>query len=352
MAATLPRFAVSHTVAGSAIFAHSNAVGTTFLATIPAGRYWTDTLYTALAPAAGSPDLLQEIAFLIDANLAGAAVTASYVVASDITGIYQGRFSAPESIRFRNEIAGVTTAGRLAMLRIGVDPVRAYPTAGAATVDTMLVKGVWQPSRGEAGDLDEHEDGYGSLVRSFDGTAYTLDVGTPQPRRLVELPALPVKETRRRNVFPDIDELGAGSALRDYSFETLMWPWLARGELVRYYADQSVGTTFLTVAMTATSTQAVFSSTPVGFVANTPICIDGEWVYLDSLSAGTTWNLWRTSKMPVAHPIGSPASIAFVATYALDESGGNVNRGSFAPNRRGPADDRHDLEIALVRAAP
>ena len=352
MAVTLPRFAVSHTVTGTCTCMWNNAAGTPQTLTVPAARYWTDPLYTGLTVAASSPDLLKEIAYLVTNVLAGADLTCTYEEASDLEGIYQGRIVQPEAAKPRGDNASNTASGRLVYRRLGIDPVRGYPVTPAATFDTQIIQGVWTPTRGEAGDLDEHQDGYGSVERAFDGTAYTIDIGDPQPRRLVELPALAAAETRRRAVFPDIDELGAGSAYRDYSFETLVWPWLARGELVRYYADQSAGSTYLTTAMTATSTQAVFDANATGFAANVPVCIDGEWVYLDSLSAGTTWNLWRTSKTPVAHANYSPASTAFVATYALDDSGGNVNRGGYSPSRRGPADDRHDLAIALVRAGP
>lgn len=343
------RLCVSHTVTGTASLRINRSTGAGFTITVPSGTYWTDPVYGTALVQTSSPCLLGEIAQLLIDAMTGVPLTwTKAYVTTAVAGIYQARHDTSETARWRMENAAATAAGRLVARRIGVDPVRAYPEAAADPVDTMLCCGIWEAGRVESADVDEVQDlDTGGVTISDDGTAYALYTGDPTSRRVLSLAGVSSALTRRRARFPDIKDLS--STYYDTSYETLIHQWTRRGEKIRLYEDSSKTFTYLTAAVTATDTTITVAST-TGFASDTTVCVDGEWMALISLSSGTTWNVRRHD--PVAHSNYAPVGVAaFVATYLLDNDGGNVNRGSFAPARRAYNDDRFDLSVALVRSA-
>ena len=251
-----------------------------------------------------------------------------------------------EACRVEMSHANVTAQGRLIARRIGVDPATNYPFTKASTWSSMLVGGWWKSPRGENGNIREPSGGMtGSVVLSDDGTAYTTFTGDSVRRRTVVLGNMPAVEVMSLSPGWPISE----DTYTDDSWQTIMQEWLDRGELVRYWADSTATRRYITAAVTITSTTITFDSN-TGISANVPLCVNGEWILPLSISAGTTWNVRR--RKPAAHAKYAPASPAFVATYALDDDGGNINRGGFSPSVRALANIRYDMEIALVRATP
>jgi hypothetical protein len=99
--------------------------------------------------------------------------------------------------------------------------------------------------------------------------------------------------------------------------------------------------------MTATATTATVAST-TGVVDDSPLWIDGELMTVTNVDSSTQVTVDRFN--PVAHGKFAPVSTSFVATYALDNDGGNANAQGFSARRRAYNQDRFDVSIPLVRA--
>lgn len=339
--AKVPRFACSHTITGACTFRVASS--TTHDLTVAAGTYWTDPIYSG--------------AWLRYVDLAAAAcygieppgiddVISSYVD-SDGDGVCVLGLSSAHELQFLSH-ANVTAEGKRLLARLGIPPGTAYPAAGALSVTTRGVLGAWGPNgRAESGSVNEVLAGEtGSVSVSADGTAYAVYAADPQRSRLVVLQALAGQYVLRGS-----RALGASGAAADYSLQTHLYDVLCRGEKVRYYADRAATYTYLTSACSATESAITLASN-TGANAGDVAIVNGESMALVQNTTGTTWAVYRFA--PVAHAAYEPVGMggAWVATYLLGEDGGNVNRGEFSPSRRAVNQDRWDVEISLVRAAP
>lgn len=335
----IPRLCCSHTVTGTATFVYTAAT----TATIAAGTYWTDPVYGSYSNTAAANLPLKIGSSMTVGGFAGAGSSTG----TAISGIYYGLFTfAGGSTQFISGHASVTTEGRRMLRRVGLPTTSTYPAAASGTISAGLVCGIWEPLYCESSSLIEAQQGEtGSVFVSGDGTAYTTRTASPERNRLLVLSGVPGRYVNPSVYFPD------GIATPgDYSFDTLMYQWLMRGEQVRYYADKTATYTYLTSAVTATASSITVNSN-TNIDVNDILCVDGERMKAIANTSGTTWSVYRHN--PVAHATLSPVGVdAFVATYVLGSDGGNINRGGFNPSRRAPNQDRWDMEIALVRATP
>lgn len=342
MAVKLPRLCVSHTIYRDDVkirVLSNTPTNDATTAAFTVGRYWIDPVYgTAATGGANGPCLLACVAAMVDASAAVVGtVGKSYSTTS--SPAYRATFNcASGDFAFSPQNGNTTAEGRDILRRIGANLVTVSDTVNSGNARTMpYAISVWDPDRAESGDIDESWDGFGSHLRMVDGTVYTNDMGNPLPRRMVGFRGLSGSYARDRP---------SDGATR-YGFEHIVWPWLARGEAVRYYADRTATTTYLTAAMTAaTATAAVADRT--GISVNDLVCVGGEWMKVTATGSGAG-NLTVTRHAPVAHSNYEPLAKDFVATYVLDEQNGDVSRRTFAPSRRAVNQDRWDFDIGLVR---
>lgn len=344
MAVKLPRLCVSHTVrSDSASLGIGNTTLDFLTSDLAIGRYWTDPVYSTGLVASGSPCLLGAVAALIDAGSAN-VTGISKAYSSTSSPAWRASFAVDTAGDFRFKPSTTSDPAALEIMRrVGVDlannSTQVIALGGSVVMPYAL--GIWDPDRGESGDTDEGWDGFGSVFRTVGGVVYTSDIGDALARRLISFNGLSGSYTRNRP---------SDGATR-YGFEFIIWPFLARGEFVRYYADRSATTTYLTSAMTATSTGAVVASR-TGFSTNDAICIDGEWMVVTGGTGTGAGTLTVNRPDAVAHSNYEPVSKDFVATYALDETEGDVNRAGFTPSRRAVNQDRWDFDISLIRTKP
>lgn len=318
--------------------------------TIPEGLYWTDPVYSNIGVGVSTDVcLLGRIAYLLT-QITNTVDTNTFEKSYGSAGSYSAGLrtftlfttALTDSLRWQMADSACTAEGRRTARRLGISQLANDPTAALICNTGRPIGGIWQPDRGEAGDIDNVQTGFGSVHQAYDGTIYTTDVGEPMHSRVVTIDGLPAGYARTRARVLDLAASGY-----DYSFESVVWPWISRGEMVRYYADASDATsTYLDTAMTATTTTAKIN-TAIITANNTPICIDGEWMLVTSGANTTTLTVYREN--PVAHVKFAPASTSFVGTFALAADGGNVNRSGYRPRRRALNDDRWDLNIALVQ---
>ena len=336
MAVKIPQLACSHPVGGTCSERIDTAT-TDATVTVPEGRYWLDPFQF------GAPnDLADVFADLVDASAATVTgFTATYTTsAAPAYLIYLAATAGDATLAMTH--AANTTAGRELVSALGFDPCADSLNVASGSPRTSL-HGIaaWYPDRGEAGSIDETWEGFGSVLRTVGGAVYTADLGDPLPKRLVSFRGLTGEYSLARPL---------GSFAPTYfGFQEIMWPALARGEFVRYYADRSATKTHITSAMTATATtMAVAERT--GFSAAQHVCVDGEWMIVVSGTGSGAGTLTMRRRHPVAHASGSPVSADFVGTYTLDDGSGDVSRRGFFPNRRAPNQDRWDFDIGLLRA--
>jgi len=237
-------------------------------------------------------------------------------------------------------------AGVEVLARLGFNPSAFTDIDSATSKPVTVAHGYWWPRDRQERNASwvERKDVIGSTLRGIGGYAWPYTMGDIGRSRTVVLEAVD-------RVWAD-DEIGyINSGIEDVGTQdpscfNLMWRWAARGELVRVYSDATATRTYITSAITSTSTSCVVDS-DTGITDGAVIWIDGEKVIVNGI-AGTTLTLIRP--FAVAHPAGSPASTAHVATYALAQDGGNINASIYEPVRRGPAIPTYDMEISLVRA--
>lgn len=336
MAVKIPQLACSHTVRGTCSVRIDTAT-TDATVTVPEGRYWLDP-FTAGA----ANDLADVFADLVDASAATVTgFTATYNTSASPAYLIALAASAGDATLLMTSALN-TQSGRDLVSALGFDPCADSLNVSSGNTRTSL-HGIaaWYPDRGESGSIDETWEGFGSVLRTVGGAVYTADLGDPLPKRLVSFRGLAGEYTQARPL---------GSYAPSYfGFGEVLWPALARGEFVRYYADRSATKTHLTSAMTATATtMAVAERT--GFIATQQVCVDGEWVYVVSGTGTGAGTLTVRRRRPVAHASGSPVAADFVGTYTLDDGSGDVSRRGFFPNRRAPNQDRWDFDIGLIRA--
>jgi hypothetical protein len=340
MASKIQRWCVSQTVKGSCIINVDDGLGNEGNATIPEGVYWCDPVYGTLATSA-APSLYGQLAYQVDQisspNIVGSVSSVVTVLTYFKAISYAFTHATGDPVI---EADGCTT-----------EALRLWPamSLGAYAATTGLFEGggeyisvlygCWSPQQGEYGSQQEDAENMGGNTRSFSGYSYGFRVGDPLLRRLIRFSALP--EIR---VYAGAQTT---SPQYDYSFESHIWKYLSRGEMVRIYDDYSATHTYLTSAMTKTSTTAVVASVS-GISAQTFAWIDGERVYVSSVDGGSlTLTIQRPN--PVAHSAYAPVSTDRVATYVLDNDGGMANMGEFAASRRAYNQTRYDLDIPLLR---
>lgn len=338
-----PLFCASHTVRGTCTIGIIRGAGANSTITVPEGVYWTDTKMRALNTAS-VPDLFGRVAYLIDTVDTGAYSVEAYPVAADTstTSVFE---ATSGSNKFRP--AASNAEGLRTMWRLGVSQVRDSGTAFGSTFEGGYIPGIWGPGnrRERMPSWVPRQQNAGGSAQAWGGDGWAFSVGAPSKRRTITL-----EQVDRARVVVESNAFNAGEVdiSSDYSFESLMWPVLARGERVRIYSDPSLPTTYLTAACTAAATSISVAS-GTGIANADIIWVDGERMYV--LSGGGTTTLDVHRQDPVAHAAYCPVSEGHVATYVLDVDGGNVNMGEFLPSRRAYNQPRYDLEISLIQVA-
>lgn len=342
MAPTFPLLVASHTVRGTCTLGYTDGGNQTV--TIPEGVYWTDPLVGFIgSPFSGTVDLAGQIGYLISTASTPDVLDAVYSSPSS-NGTSKLAWSSTMTSTLRP--AGANTEGLRVYQRIGASRSAASPDM-SGTYDAGLVHGVWgpdtRPERDMASWAQGPVEGLGVVNRGFDGVAWAHSVGQPIRRRMMRFELVPAAFTRNET---GLRNIGVDATDNDTTFETLMWNYLAAGEMVRVYSDRNATVLYLTAAMTATATTAAVSNSGSGISNGETIWIDGEQCYV--ISGGGTSTLTLDRPAPVPHPIYAPVSDAHVATYVLDNDGGNAGIGLLDVTRRAYNNPRYDIEIPLI----
>lgn len=342
-----PLLCVSHTVTGTATI-RAVLSGVSRDITISEGVYWTDPTLSDVTIASDVNDLGAAVVYKMEAaqTAAGAAAINSTVIYTPITTTYSSGFYAPTmepaiTVATDPTNAATTTAGKSVIARLGGN-LLASNTWDDASFDGTggVLFGTWCPQRGESGDVDERDEGYGVAVRSHAGAAYSFNLGASQASRLVSLRSLRGDLVHARSE--------ARLTFGTYSLKSHVWRYAQAGEKIRYYADVSSTRTYLTTALTATTATVVVKST-TGLTAAEAIWCDGERMHIVSVDSGTQLTVFRDS--PVAHAKYAPVSDSFVATYVLSESSGTINMEGYEPERPDVRADLWDVDVGLWRSA-
>lgn len=337
MAIKIPLFCTSITVVGSATLRATLNGNAYTLGAIPEGVYWQDPTLDNITVAAAVNSIDAQLRYLFSQSPSVEGSTGDSQVLVQYGGNGPVRYSTYEgsyTATFDFTHAGSTTAAKTALARMGaytLGSAEAWLVDGFAGIE-RLPSTNWSPLRGESFKLDMPKDGYGNTVRSHAGSAYAFNLGSPQARRTVSLFGVPGAYVNRR------------LSQYDQSFERCIWTPASQGEKIRFYQNINAARSYLTVALTATATSCTMAST-TGFAQGETAWIDGEPVYVATVTSGTVLQVVRTD--PVAHAIYSPCSDDFVGTFVLANSGGNINMGGFEPTLLGHDQDYWDMEIAL-----
>lgn len=336
MALKYPRLALSHTVKGSCVV----QVTTHGLLTIPEGVYWTDYVHGGVESI--GTDLHGKFTAALDALVAGSDTQFSY---DNTVGKWGIRTVSTHAITLEFGNANTTEEARRMAKRLGFNALRTSdPLDGSVTDLAGLIEGHWDCPRAEFSKLQEDQDkGNAATSEAYTGYTYGFRLGDNLTRYLLRFQSVPESYVYARGQVQGGADVGGYPY--DLSFESRAYQYLRRGEMVRLYADAAATATFITGAMTKTSTSAVVQS-GTGISIGDTIWIDGESMWVEN-KVGTTLTVVRAN--PEAHPAGAPVSKDFVGTYVLDTDGGNVNMQEFAPARRAHNQTRYDLDIALRR---
>lgn len=339
MAIIRPLLCVSHTVRGTATIAVEQSAGIDTIV-VPEGMYWTDPKGLNSAK-----DLLKVFADLFFDTFGAPNGLASSYSPTSITTNGLGYWAYYEPVGaftdhktyFGNALT--TTEGRRLARRLGL------PVLNDSTVlngDFGVIEGVWSPSLAEFGSMQRpHYDGVGGLNPSWDGHVFPYSVGETLRRYKLRFDGLVEAEVWSKGL------VQAGTnATNHLALETVLFKHLRRGELLRLYENRDATSTYTTVAMTALSITCTVAAS--GYVTGDIIWVDGECMRVTGTSGGGVV-LAVERDDPVAHPAYAPVSEAFVGTFALDESGGEVNIAGFDPKRREHYDSRQDVDITLVQ---
>lgn len=336
MALKYPRLALSHTVKGSCVV----QVTTYGQLTLPEGVYWTDYLYGSTRL---TPNLLGEFAGQIDDLTTVSSTAFSW---ANLVGKYSLHAVCDVSLELEFGHANTTEEMRRTAKRLGFNPLRTTDDldGSGSFGEYGIIEGHWDCPRAEFSKLQEDQDkGNAATSESYSGYTYGFRMGDNLKRYLLRFQSVPEVYVYSRG------QVQSGATVEDWpydlSFESRVYQYLRRGEMVRLYADASATATYLTSAMTATAVTCVVQSA-TGIVLGDIIWVDGEEMTVEDV-VGTTLTVMRPN--PIAHPAYAPVSKDFVATYVLDTDGGNVNMQEFAPARRAHNQARYDLDIALRR---
>jgi hypothetical protein len=193
-------------------------------------------------------------------------------------------------------------------------------------------------------------------IRAWDGSAYGYRLGRPMRRALLSFQGLPavsvwargqVNGGYQREVSGDHTPPYAGY---DYSFETNVWRHLVNGERVRVYSDREAVTTYITAAVGAQDT-TIAVATGTGIDDEDVIWLDGEEMQVLGGGGSGTLEVLRKPENAVAHSAYAPVSKAHVATYVLDNDGGDTSMRDLAAQSRAYNQTRWDLDIPLLRTS-
>lgn len=343
MAIVRPILCVSHTVRGACNIDVEIDTGDDTLV-IPEGQYWTDPF-----GAGNSKDFINVFAGLFASLFAGTnGLGGSYETASPTAGSVNARVynsfyehsSAFAAHVTYGDNAATNDEGRRALRRLGLPVLTTSPVLEGSF---GVIDGVWGPSLAEFGSLQRVQFGAtAALNPTWDGHVFPYGVGEPLRRYMLRLDGIPENEVWQKG------QVQHGHSYLRGPFESLIYRYLRQGELLRLYAEgtDAAVTGYVTAAMTKTA--RTFTVSNSGLTTNHHVWVDGECMRVTGVSGGVNITVERDE--PVAHPAYAPFSTGFVGTFALDETGGDINLETFNPKRREYYDSRQDLDIPLVQA--
>jgi hypothetical protein len=333
-------FCASHTVRGTCTFGFTKRSGAASTFTLAEGVYWTDPL-TPLPSSSTTPDLMSRIAY--EMGVADGATTYAYTLATLSTPIYRASWfdftGGATSSAFTPSTANAE--GKLIYKRLGVHPFSSTALSGGYS--SGPIHGHWGPSTRleRTASMAGARNQIANVNRGFNGTAWTHSVGQPIQSRSIRFELVDRTFIRNEgNVFNQ-----GTSSDTDFTLETLLWQYLARGEMVRVYSDISGSTNYLTSSVTASSTTFPVN-TGTGFINGGQYWLDGEPFYV--LGGGGTATLTVERTAPVAHLKGSPLCTTHVGTYVLDVDGGTASIKLLDAVRRSDTAPQYDVTIPLV----
>lgn len=337
-----PLLCASHTIKGTATIRARNTVPTDYQLSLSNVRLWTDPLYGTALKVVDSPCLLGRLAYLLEALTPDAQTYTKTYFWNPTLRISFPTITASVGMALRGNDTGTNDAGRLILRRLGLPPYENLAASGSP-VGSSYCGGLWASPESESGDLDETQRGFGNVIETRGGTAYTFNIGQPLPSRMLN-----IEMVDGQWVVPRDGSTIGRTVTADRSFKRSMWEWLSIGEAVRYYADTVATHTYLTAAC-AKEDQSITVASTTGFTDGHELYLDGEKMEIYVITSGTTMSVLRDK--PVAHVKYAPVSTDFVGTYVLSKDGGNINRNGFRPKLRMIESDFYDMEIPLIRTA-
>lgn len=349
MALKSPMLCASIYVSGSCTIRMGGSVTGLFTLTIPEGLFWCDPLVfpypPLITPNASLLEAFSYFQYALDAAV-GTSPVCSYLAVAPSGEPNQTAYVATitdvgQTLTIYPGDSNTSDEGRRFLAFLGFHGRVAMPASGG-TIQGNGYAAVWRPSRYESGDIDEKRRGLMATAEMGGGNTATTDLGADVRGRVVTFAGLSGSCVKQRG--PVVD-------LTCCPFESVLHPWSGRGNLIRYYEDVgAVSFSVLTSAPLAATGATMSVPASAGFTSK-KLCVDGEWLATGTAPTGTTLNIYRDNRVAEAHPYGSPISSAYVGTYVLAASGGNVDARAFAPERRGGENqDRWDMQVALTRA--
>jgi hypothetical protein len=334
-----PVFCASHTVRGTCNVGMVDGSGVNIQVNIPEGIYWTDSRVGAIK-AADSTDLLGRFAYLFE--LADTLYTYTATYNSFVAGIAAALWDCGVAGAAKFRPSGANAEGSRAYKRLGAPPLRTS-SAMAPSLDGGVIHGVWSPGdrKERTASRPPKRPNVGAVMNGFNGQAWPWSLGEEPGNRLMEMRH--VDRIYARNETGLINN-GTDSDT-DFTFESVMWPFLRRGEMVRVY-DSEATVRYLTAALTDVAVVASVNS-GTGITNGAAIWIDGEAVQVVSGGGSTTLQIERPNPLP--HNKYSPVSTKHMATYVLAPDGGNINLMEFDPPRMAYNQPTYNMMLSLRR---
>lgn len=340
MSLKIPQFCVSHTVRGTCTIVINSTSDGNKTITVPEGTYWVDPLFVLAFTASGDTRLHQVLGALIDTALGAATSWSLAAVSGYPTGFWTLKATlSAQPLDFKFVGASCNDEGRRLLHALGVDGGNNDPSANPASpasVTWTWPAHTWCPGRGDTSNATDEPSQYGvgTSLRLYGGSSTAFNLGRPQKRRAVRHTLLPGYLIHERTTYP-----GA-------SFMELVWPFIAAGEQVRYYADKSCTVARLDGAITA-SQGTIIPGNVFGLnTAGQIIWVDGEPMLVVSESGGVL-TVRRNPALAKAHASWVPVASDFVGSYVLDAD----SMKGIRPARSASRADIWDLDFDMVRSA-